>query len=715
MLNEAQQVLKQYFGYENFRNGQAEIISNILSGRDTAGIMPTGGGKSICYQIPALLLDGVTLVISPLISLMKDQVDSLTFQGIPATFINSTLSNAETEARMEEVAMGEYKLLYIAPERLESSRFVDYLNTLNIPLVAVDEAHCLSEWGHDFRPSYLGIYGAVKRLSSNPVMLALTATATPQVQTDILSHLHIPSENKVLTGFQRNNLYFNVLKGEDRKRWVGDYIQRNKQQSGIIYCATRKEVERVHDHLVKKGLSAGKYHGGLSDSLRLEQQEAFLNDSIMVMVATNAFGMGINKSNVRYVIHYQIPKNMEAYYQEAGRAGRDGVESECILLFSPQDIQTQRYIIEQNVMNQDLHQNELQKLRDMVDFVHTESCLQQYILSYFGDETDEECGHCSNCLDDRETEDVTVKAQMVLSCMKRMNERFGTTLISAVLTGSKGKKIKDFGFDRLSTYGLLKDESQKEVGLFIDYLIAEGIIDVEGGGYPTLRVSKKGKEVLVGERKVSRKKQEDAAPVLSNEDELFHTLRTLRKSIAEEEGVPPFVIFSDKTLHDMCLKQPGDEAEFLNVSGVGESKLERYGELFMNKISTFLKENEEYSRKVEEREPGSVSPRKQRGKTDEPSHHITFQLYNENKSMKEIASIRNMSVATIENHIIRSYEEGLADDWTIFFNEDEEDLLKEAVEKVGETPLKPIKEELPEDISYFQIKGYLAKRRVVHD
>jgi ATP-dependent DNA helicase RecQ len=708
LIGESQNVLKQYFGYEEFRVGQAEIISNILSGKNTAGIMPTGGGKSICYQVPALMLEGITLVISPLISLMKDQVDSLTVQGIPATYINSTLSASEVEERMIEVSLGEYKLLYIAPERLESSRFTNFLDSLKIPLVAVDEAHCLSQWGHDFRPSYLGIFNVVKQFSSKPVILALTATATPQVQIDILDHLHIPEENKVLTGFQRNNLFFNVLKGEDRKRFTGNYVQKNKEQSGIIYCATRKEVENVYEYLLKKGISAGKYHGGLSDSLRLEQQEAFLNDSIMVMVATNAFGMGINKSNVRYVLHFQIPKNMEAYYQEAGRAGRDGVESECILLFSPQDIQTQRYIIEQNVMSRELHQNELQKLRDMVDFVHTESCLQNYILSYFGEETDSVCGHCSNCLDDRETEDVTITAQMVLSCMIRMNERFGSSMISGVLTGSKGKKIMDFGFDKLSTYGLLKGKSQKDVGLFIDYLISEGIIEVEGGSFPILKVSAKGKEVLMGEIPVSRKIQLHSAPVLTDDDELFHALRKLRKSIADEEGVPPFVIFSDRTLHDMCVRQPSSKTEFLAVSGVGDSKLERYGRRFLAEISSFLKGNQEYSAKQKESISSVSSPKET---SDQPSYLMTFEMFQDKKSIKEIASEREMSPTTIENHIIRSFEEGKGSDWSIFFTEEVESLIEKAVNEVGEKPLKPIKESLPEDVSYFQIKGYLAKRR----
>ncbi|OXS62088.1 RecQ-like ATP-dependent DNA helicase [Bacillus sp. V-88] len=704
MITEAKKVLKQYFGYDEFRDGQARIIEYILDGKNTVGIMPTGGGKSLCYQIPALMLDGVTLVISPLISLMKDQVDSLVHQGIPATFINSTLSNSEVENRMEEISSGEYKLVYIAPERLESYGFIRFLNTLPIPLVAVDEAHCLSQWGHDFRPSYLGIYNAVNQLRSNPAILALTATATPQVQSDILHHLHIPEKYKVLTGFQRTNLFFQVVKGEDRKRWVEGYVKKNQQHSGIIYCATRKEVENLFMFFEKKGVAVGKYHGGLSDTLRQEQQEAFLNDSITIMIATNAFGMGINKSNVRFVIHYQIPKNMEGYYQEAGRAGRDGVESECVLLFSPQDIQTQRYIIDQNIINPELHQNEMQKLRDMVDFVHTESCLQNYILTYFGERVEEACGHCSNCLDERESEDVTKEAQMVLSCMMRMNERFGTSLISGVLTGSKNKKILDWGFDRLSTYGLMKDQSQKEVGLFIDYLISEGIIQVEGGSFPVLKVSSKGKEVLMGERAVSRKVQPTVSAIIPKEDGLFQTLRALRKSIAESEGVPPFVIFSDKALQDMCVKLPKSSEEFLQVSGVGESKKDRYGEMFIEEISAFLEENPTHQ--VETVKP---APARKVNHSDTASYLISYALFKDHKGIKEIAKERGMSTATIENHIIRTYQEGILDDWSILFTDEEESLIEEAVSKAGTDLLKPIKEELPKDISYFQIKGYLVK------
>ncbi|WP_374053977.1 DNA helicase RecQ [Rossellomorea sp. FM04394] len=704
MIVEAKQVLKQYFGYDEFRDGQAKIIQYILDGKNTVGIMPTGGGKSLCYQIPALMFDGVTLVISPLISLMKDQVDSLIHQGIQATYINSTLSNSEVETRMEEISLGEYKLVYIAPERLESFGFIRFLNSLPIPLVAVDEAHCLSQWGHDFRPSYLGIYKAVNQLQSNPAILALTATATPQVQTDILHHLHIPDQYKVLTGFQRTNLFFQVVKGEDRKRWVERYVQKNHQHSGIIYCATRKEVENLYIYLEKKGVSVGKYHGGLPDIIRQEQQEAFLNDSITIMIATNAFGMGINKSNVRFVIHYQIPKNMEGYYQEAGRAGRDGVNSECVLLFSPQDIQTQRYIIDQNIVNQELHDNEMQKLRDMVDFVHTEACLQNYILAYFGEHVEEACGHCSNCLDDRDSEDVTREAQMVLSCMMRMNERFGTSLISGVLTGSKNKKILEWGFDRLSTYGLMKEQSQKDVGLFIDYLISEGIIQVEGGSYPILKVSTNGKEVLMGERSVTRKIQPTVSAMILKEDGLFQTLRTLRKSIADSEGVPPFVIFSDKSLQDMCVKMPKTSEEFLQVSGVGENKLNRYGEIFINEISVFISENPEHQVEV-------VKPSRSRktSQSDTASHLVSYELFKDNMDIKKIAKERGMSPATIENHIIRSYQEGITHDWNILFTEEEEELIEDAVSKVGAGLLKPIKEELPKKISYFQIKGYLVK------
>jgi ATP-dependent DNA helicase RecQ len=709
-LSTPNHILKRYFGYDTFRNGQKELIDNILNGEHSVGIMPTGGGKSICYQIPAILLEGVTVVISPLISLMKDQVDALTGAGIPATFINSTLSFRELEERMEEARRGDYKLLYIAPERLEHTSFLEFLKSLPIPLVAVDEAHCLSQWGHDFRPSYLNIYNCVNELPSNPTILALTATATPQVQNDILHHLHIPSENKVITGFKRDNLSFSVMKGVDRKKWVSDYVQTHEEESGIIYAATRKEVDNLYTTLERKGIAVGRYHAGLSDSIRKQQQDEFLNDEIRVIVATNAFGMGINKSNVRYVIHYQLPKNMEGYYQEAGRAGRDGLDSECLLLFSPQDIQTQRYIIEMNATDPTFQQQELLKLREMTDYVHTESCLQNYILDYFDDDVNEPCGKCSNCLDNRDSVDVTKEAQMVLSCIIRMGERFGTSMVSQVLTGSKVKKILQFGFQNLSTYGLLKAKNQKDVGLFIDYLIAEGFINVSGGSYPTLQVSQEGKDVLTGNKMVSRKQPAKEQKVLVKEDGLFQALKLVRKTIAEEEGVPPFIIFSDASLQDMCIKLPTTEESFLTVKGVGENKLNRYGKPFIEGIVEYLHDNPDHAPIVEKAEERQGTHQTVNN-SEQPSYLISFDMYREGLDFSEIAKSRGMSKTTIENHIIRSIEEGQEIDWSEIFTLEEEELISEAVKEVGTQFLRPIKEKTADSISYFQIKAFLLKNR----
>ncbi len=588
----AKNYLKEYFGYENFRPGQDEIIQSVLFGHNTAGIMPTGGGKSICYQIPALLLEGITLVVSPLISLMKDQVDALNQTGIPATFINSSLTHAEIERRLSEAELGVYKLVYIAPERLESPYFVQYLRNLPIPLVAVDEAHCISQWGHDFRPSYLKIKDLLKGLPSNPVVLALTATATPQVQNDICSSLEIEKENTYITGFARENLSFKVIKGQDRSQYAMNYVKANKNESGIIYAATRKEVDSLYNKLNKQGFSVGKYHGGMSDVQRNEMQEEFLKDNLQVIVATNAFGMGINKSNVRYVLHHQLPKNMESYYQEAGRAGRDGGESECVVLYSPQDVQIQRFLISQNSQDPARHTQELLKLRQMVDYCHTEGCLQEFILHYFGDDA-APCGKCSNCTDDRQAIDVTKETQMVLSCMIRMGERFGNSLVSQVLAGSKNKKIKEFGFEKLSTYGLMKEQKQKEISLFIDFLISEEYITVVSGTFPVLRVNERGKNVLQGKEKVLRKETMKAGKVSHavEDDELFEILRAIRKELADSEGVPPFVIFSDQTLRDMCSKLPVDSTAFLDVKGVGAHKSEKYGSQFLQAISQYKEEN----------------------------------------------------------------------------------------------------------------------------
>ena len=707
MLTEASSLLKKYFGYDQFRNGQARIIEQVLQGIDTLGIMPTGGGKSICYQVPAMMLPGVTLVISPLISLMKDQVDSLDQAGIPATFINSSLSTSEVSDRLYDLQQGVYKLLYLAPERLEAHGFIEEIRQLPIGLIAVDEAHCISQWGHDFRPSYLRIQALAEQLESSPVVLGLTATATPRVQADIRQALHIEEPHTVITGFERENLSFQVVKGQNKQKFIEAYVKKNNQESGIIYCATRKTVDHLYERLLQKDVAVGRYHAGLSSAEREMEQNRFLSDEITVMIATNAFGMGINKSNVRFVLHAQMPKNMESYYQEAGRAGRDGLPSECILLHSEQDVQVQRFLIDQSFGDDNHRNQELQKLYQMRDYCHTEGCLQAYILHYFGEHEADDCGRCSNCLDERSAKDVTRDAQMVLSCMIRTGERFGKTMIAQVLTGSSNKKLLEQNFQSLSTYGLMKNQSTKEVADFIDFLSSEQLIGITGGQYPLLFVTPSGKEVLLGKRTVMRK-EDVRVTSISTDDPLFELLRNLRKQIAGEEKVPPYLIFSDQTLRDMCVRLPKSSDEFLEVKGVGAQKAEKYGLRFVELISKFLMEHD-YEATITTTDVTKPAVKKVKAGSAH-SHIDTYELYKQGKTLKEITKERDLSLQTIERHLFRCAEEGMPFDWGYFFSADDEARILQAVDEVGSEFLKPIKEKLPDEISYSAIKAVLMKK-----
>ncbi|MED0960730.1 DNA helicase RecQ [Bacillus paramycoides] len=705
MFTKAQELLASYFGYSSFRRGQDETIKNVLDGKDTVCIMPTGGGKSICYQIPALVFEGTTLVISPLISLMKDQVDTLIQNGISATYINSSISIAEANQRIQLAKQGHYKLLYVAPERLDSMEFVDQLMDMKIPMIAIDEAHCISQWGHDFRPSYLHIHRILDYLPEKPLVLALTATATPQVRDDICSTLEINQENTIMTTFERENLSFSVIKGQDRNAYLADYIRQNQKESGIIYAATRKVVDQLYEDLGKAGVSVSKYHAGMSDHDRNEQQELFLRDEVSVMVATSAFGMGIDKSNIRYVIHYQLPKNMESYYQEAGRAGRDGLDSECILLYSSQDVQVQRFLIDQST-GESRFSNELEKLQNMTDYCHTEQCLQSFILQYFGEEPKEDCGRCGNCTDDRESIDVTRESQMVLSCMIRTNQRFGKQMIAQVLTGSKNKKVIEFNFHTLPTYGLLSNRSVKEVSEFIEFLISEELIAVEHGTYPTLKVTEIGKEVLLGKENVLRKERVETRQIVQDHP-LFEVLREVRKEIAQGEGVPPFVIFSDQTLKDMCAKMPQSDSELLTVKGIGEHKLVKYGSHFLQAVQHFIEENPNYAETIKTE---VVTERKKSGKASANSHLETYEMYKQGINLGEIAKKRDLSRQTIENHLIRCYEDGMEVDWKSFVPAEYESLIENAVQN-AEGGLKSIKEQLSDEVSYFMIRAYLQMRK----
>lgn len=599
----ALQLLQTYFGYTSFRPAQEAPVESLLKNEDVVAIMPTGAGKSICFQIPALCKSGLTVVFSPLISLMKDQVDGLVDQNIPAALINSTLTQTEFNKTMYDVRSGNIKLLYIAPERLGSNFFCNVLRSMPISQVIVDEAHCISQWGHDFRPSYRLIGDWLASLSKRPVVGAFTATATKAVENDIKTLLGLDHANVYVTGFDRPNLSFSVVRTPKRMDYVVDYVRRHSHENGIIYCSTRKDVERVYDNLTRAGIQTGYYHAGLSDEMRKDMQNKYAFDQLQVMVATNAFGMGIDKSNVRYVLHYQMPRNMESYYQEAGRAGRDGAPAECILLYSGQDVRVHKYLIEQGHLEPQREQVELRKLQSMIDYCFCSTCLRKYMLAYFGEIVPWlECSNCSSCNTKGERVNVTKEAKAIFRAIIATEERYGASMISSIVRGERTDRITRAGLDALSVFGYLSDVGDKEIKGLIQQFVASGYLRSSMGKYPVLSVTAGAEEVLAGHKEVEEIRQEVIVPSRktkksasisrsevprSGSGGLFEHLRQHRKQLASQLSVPPYIIFPDTVLIDLANIRPKTLGEFGNIKGVGEAKLKKYGLSFLEAISQY--------------------------------------------------------------------------------------------------------------------------------
>ena len=607
------EVLKNYFGYDTFRPGQEEIIEAILNGRDAMAIMPTGAGKSVCYQVPALLLPGITLVVSPLISLMQDQVKALNDVGVHAAFINSALTEGQIRKALSLAAQGVYKIIYVAPERLESWEFLDFATHTEISMVTVDEAHCISQWGQDFRPSYVKIVDFIRKLGRRPVVSAFTATATENVRDDILRTLQLANPNVVVTGFDRENLYYSVEHIRKKDDFILDYIEKHPSDSGIIYCATRKNVDKLYEELFKRGVAVTRYHAGLGGAERKKNQEDFIYDRAPVVVATNAFGMGIDKSNVRFVIHYNMPQSMENYYQEAGRAGRDGEPAQCILLFSPQDMMINRFLLEQKDFSELtgeearlIRQRDTRRLQTMEQYCRGTGCLRNYILQYFGEEAEDPCENCGNCHREYTEIDLTEEARQVVKCVTETRGRYGIQIVIGTLLGANRVRLRELGMMNYESYGSLKEKKEADLRALISQMVSEGYLRQTEEQYSVLKLGdtaplmKEDARVMLRTWKAKEpEKKKKTAKVKSTDgltsagSELFEVLRKLRMEIARENGVPPYIVFNDKTLIDMCVKLPATEEEFLEVSGVGENKRKKYGRQFLDAIAEFQQEKEE--------------------------------------------------------------------------------------------------------------------------
>ncbi len=607
-MNDKYQILKQYFGYSDFRDGQETLIDAILKNSDAVGIMPTGAGKSLCFQVPALLMDGITLVISPLISLMKDQVNALTQAGVHAAYLNSSLSAGQYRRALSNACSGMYRIIYVAPERLMTDDFQNFVQQSTISMVTVDEAHCVSQWGQDFRPSYLQIPQFIETLPNRPILSAFTATATAEVRDDIIRMLKLHDPVVVSTGFNRENLYFEVQHPKDKTAALLHILENYTDKSGIVYCSTRKNVEEVCTALCEKGYQATRYHAGLTDAERKKNQEDFLYDQRTVMVATNAFGMGIDKSNVSFVIHYNMPKNIESYYQEAGRGGRDGEPAQCILLYSSQDVITNLYFIGHANENDALddktrelvQKKDRERLKSMTNYCQTSECLRTYILNYFGEYSASFCGNCYNCNHNFEKIDITVEARKILSCVKRLGERYGVKMVVDTLRGCKTEKILRLRLNEQPAYGMLSDVKEQRIREMINFLVINGYLSITNDEYPVVRLGANADEVLYEDRQLEMKlikelefgskkpASKGTAGSATAHPKLFDRLSELRTKLAQRQGVPSYVVFSNATLTDMCARLPQTDSELLQVSGVGQTKLQKYGKEFIDVISLYL-------------------------------------------------------------------------------------------------------------------------------
>ncbi len=701
-------LLGEYFGFNEFKDGQRNLIETVLNGNDALAVMPTGGGKSLCYQLPSLIFKGIVIVISPLISLMKDQVDSLDQMGIESTFINSTLDEEIYFQRIRNIEKGKYNLVYIAPERLNSQMFLNLTKKIEISMIAIDEAHCISQWGHDFRPSYREIPKFINSLEKRPVVSCYTATATKTVMKDIVDTIGLIDPLVSIVGFDRPNLFYNVIKPGNKYDYLKDYLENNyKSDSGIIYCSTRKTVESLVSRLSQDGYSVTGYHGGMLDSIRDRNQEDFIFNRKRIIIATNAFGMGIDKPDVRFVIHYNMPKNMEAYYQEAGRAGRDGEYSHCILLYSSQDIVKQKIIIQSNNSQIEREKQLYENLQYLVDYCNTNECLRKNILKYFGETYEKEnCENCGNCLSDSQMIDITLEAQKILSCIYRMNQQYGITMVVQVLRGSRNKRILERKLNELSTYGIMKDYREETVKEIIMALTSMGYINVTLDKYPILILTEKSIPILKGKIKVYHKEDllyPEKEEIKDIDSRLFEELKEFRMNESRKQQVPAFVIFNDKTLEELSIKKPLTHSEFLSINGVGTKKYESYG--------NDLKEIIEKYRNIEEIE---------KNKDDNKERHLdrylkTYGLYRQEYTLEEMAEEREYTIGTIINHLEKCEDIGYKIDWSRFIDDNIEKYILDSIEKLNTNSLKEIKESLDDSISYDDIKIVIIKKKRISE